>query len=232
LLALETATRVTSVALLRGEELLAEAASAGDRTAAEGLLVAVDSVLREAGADVAGLDAFAVSIGPGSFTGLRVGLATLKGLAFGSAQPVAAVPTLAALAYTASRRDLPVVPLLDARRGELYAGAFDLAGERPRALLEDGVYTPAELIERLPARCLLVGEGVPLCAAEIRAQLGEGILAAASEPAARHVGVLGARMLARGEGVAASAAVPRYVRRAEAEVKRTGQRFEPPTKPR
>jgi tRNA threonylcarbamoyladenosine biosynthesis protein TsaB len=226
LLALETATRTASVALLRGEELIAEETGRPDRTAAESLLPAVDAVLREGGAEVSWLDALAVSIGPGSFTGLRVGLATAKGLAFGSARPVVPVPTLAALAYTAPRRDLPVVPLLDARRGEVYAGAFDLTGGLPRPTMAEGVYTPAELIARLPARCVLVGEGVALCGAEICAGLGAGVLAVASDPAARHVGRLGARMLARGESVAPAAAVPRYVRRAEAEVKRTGQQFE------
>jgi tRNA threonylcarbamoyladenosine biosynthesis protein TsaB len=183
-------------------------------------------VLGKAGTDVSRLDAFAVSIGPGSFTGLRVGLATVKGLAFGSEQLVAPVSTLAALACAAPRRDLPVVPLLDARRGEVYAAAFDLAGDLPRPTLEEGVYTPAELVARLPARCVLVGEGVALCGDEIRAGLGEGALAVPGEPAARHVGVLGARMLARGEGVKAGETVPRDLRRAEAEVRRTGRRFE------
>jgi tRNA threonylcarbamoyladenosine biosynthesis protein TsaB len=227
LLALETATRVTSVALLLDEDLIAEEAGAADGAAAESLLPAVDAVLRKAGAGVAQLDAFAVSIGPGSFTGLRVGLATVKGLAFGSARLLAPVSTLAALACTAPRRDLPVVPLLDARRGEMYAAAFDFAGHLPRPILEEGVYTPAELVARLPARCVLVGEGVALCGAEIRAGLGAGVLAIPSDPAARHVGVLGARLLARGEGVPVGEAVPRYLRRAEAEVRRTGQRFEP-----
>jgi tRNA threonylcarbamoyladenosine biosynthesis protein TsaB len=232
LLALETATRATSVALLRGEELIAEETGAVDGTAAESLLPAVDAVLGRAGTGVSQLEAFAVSIGPGSFTGLRVGLATLKGLAFGSARLVAPVSTLAALACTAPRRDLPVVPLLDARRGEMYAAAFDFAGRLPRPILEEGVYTPAELVARLPARCVLVGEGAALCGAEIRAGLGTGALAIPSDPAARHVGVLGARLLARGEGVPVGEAVPRYLRRAEAEVQRTGRRFEPVPKAR
>jgi len=227
LLALETATRTTSVALCRGEELIAEETGAADRTAAESLLPAIDAVLRRAGLSAAQLECFAVSIGPGSFTGLRVGLATVKGLAFGSACPVAPVSTLAALACTAPQRDLPIVPLLDARRGEVYAAAFDFADCLPRPTLEEGVYTPAELAARLPPRCVLVGEGVALCGAEIRAELGAGIRTVPSDPAARHVGLLGARMLARGEGVNVDRAVPRYLRRAEAEVRRTGRRFEP-----
>jgi tRNA threonylcarbamoyladenosine biosynthesis protein TsaB len=231
LLALETATRTTSVALLRGEELVAEVTAPADLTAAEGLLPAVDAALRDGGSDVSDVAAFAVSIGPGSFTRLRVGLATAKGLAFGTPRPLVPVPTLAALAWAAKRRDAPVVPLLDARRGEVYAAAFDLGGDLPQLALPEGVYTPAELIARLPERCLLVGEGVALCGAEICAGLGAGAATGPADPAARHVGLLGARLLARGKGVPAAEAVPRYVRRAEAEVKRTGQRFEPPPKP-
>ena len=98
LLALETSGRVLSVALLRGEEVLAERQGARERPGAESLLPAVDEVLVRAGVRVADVEAFAVSIGPGSFTGLRVGIATVKGLAFGSGRPVAAVSSLAVLA--------------------------------------------------------------------------------------------------------------------------------------
>jgi len=227
LLALETATRATSVALLRGEELLAEESGESDRNAAETLLPAVDALLRGAGIAVSELAAFAVSIGPGSFTGLRVGLATVKGLAFGSDRLVLPVPTLAALADTAPRRDLPVAALIDARRGEMYAGVFDVSGELPETILPVGVFTPAELVAELPPECLLVGEGVPLFGPEIRQVRGPGVLLAPGDPRAAVVGRLGARMLARGGGLPAAGVVPHYVRRADAEVKRTGVRFEP-----
>lgn len=228
LLALETATRAASVGLLRGETLVAELFGAADRSAAESLLPAIDALLREADVEVSDLDAFAISIGPGSFTSLRVGLATLKGLAFGSRKPVVPVSTLAALACAAPRADLPVVPMLDARRGEVYAGVFDRSGDLPEALVAEGVYTPAELIAKLPERCLLVGEGNALCGDEIAQVLGAGVERSDAEPAASHVGALGARLLTRGGGIPAAEAVPHYLRRAEAEVKRTGERFEPP----
>jgi tRNA threonylcarbamoyladenosine biosynthesis protein TsaB len=227
LLAIETATRVASVALLRGEVLVGEVSGAPGRAAAEALLPAVDQLLREHDTVAGDLDAFAVSIGPGSFTGLRVGLATLKGLAFGTDRPVACVPTLAALAETVPRRDLPVAALLDARRAELYAAIYDLAEEGPRARLAEGVYGLPELFEQLPPDCVLVGEGAALFGSEIRERLGAGIAVAAGQASAAAVGRIGARMLARGEGVAAAAVVPRYVRRAEAEAKRTGEPFEP-----
>jgi len=227
LLAIETATRDTSVALLRGDELIAEACETEGAAAAETLLPAIDRLLRENEVTAADIDAFAVSIGPGSFTGLRVGLATLKGLAFGSDRPVARVPTLTALAWVSPRRDLPVAALLDARRGEMYAAVYDLDDRGPRGRLDEGVYAPHELIPHLPPECILVGEGASVFGSEIQDQLGAGVVVAGGLVSAAAVGWVGARMLARGEGVSATELVPRYVRRAEAEVQRTGERFEP-----
>jgi tRNA threonylcarbamoyladenosine biosynthesis protein TsaB len=232
LLAIETATRITSVALLRGDEPIAEACAAEGAAAAETLLPEIDRLLRENEVSAADLDAFAVSIGPGSFTGLRVGLATLKGLAFGSDRPVARVPTLSALAWVSRRRDLPVAALLDARRGEMYAAVYDLGDDGPQPRLDEGVYGPHELIPHLPPECTLVGEGAEVFGPEIRDQLGAGVAIAGGAASAAAVGSIGARMLARGEGVAAADLVPHYVRRAEAEVQRTGERFESPPRPR
>ena len=108
------------------------------RDAAESLLPAVEDLLRAAGCELAAIEAFALSIGPGSFTGLRVGIATVKGLAFGTPRPVAPVSTLAALAVGAGRADVPVVPMLDARRGEVYAAAYAGGGTLARPIVAEG----------------------------------------------------------------------------------------------
>jgi tRNA threonylcarbamoyladenosine biosynthesis protein TsaB len=206
-----------------------------DRHHAESLLPLVDALLAEAGVGLEAIARFAVSVGPGSFTSLRVGIATVKGLAFAGEQPVAPVSTLAALAHGArlpAGFANPVVALLDARRGEAYAAAFAREGdalEALPALLPESVYTPEELAKALPARCTLVGEGARLLGEAIAASLGpraELTLVGDAEPGAEAVGVLGARLLAAGGGVSAEALVPRYVRRAEAEVVRTGTRLE------
>ncbi len=228
ILAIESSTRVARAAVLRGAALLAEFAAEPTGSQSEQLLPAVDRALREAGVRVAALDAFAVSIGPGSFTGLRVGIATARGLAFGSGRPVAAVSTLAALASGVPSAGA-VASLLDARRGELYAAVFETGPEGPVAIVPEGVYTPEDFAARLPTRCTLAGEGVALFSGAAGARLGPGVRIAAHGPPgprAVDVGRLGARILARGEGIEASRLVPRYLRRAEAEVKRTGQRFE------
>jgi tRNA threonylcarbamoyladenosine biosynthesis protein TsaB len=226
LLAVETATRVLSVALLEGEALRAELSTVDPRAHAERLLPAIDALLAQAGVGLDAVGAFAVSIGPGSFTGLRIGLATVKGLAFDTGRPVAAVPTLAALAAGAGASE-PTAALLDARRGEVYAALWDPQSE---ALLLEGVYAPAELAALLPPRCaVLAAEDAGSAAAEVVARLGAGARLLAGPGAlarAWNVGRLGARLLARGSAVAAEALVPRYLRRAEAEARRTGEALE------
>jgi tRNA threonylcarbamoyladenosine biosynthesis protein TsaB len=229
LLAVETATPETSAALLRDGQLLAEERGAAGRPTAETLLPTVEQLLGRCAADLDAVEAFAVSIGPGSFTSLRIGLATIKGLAFGTGRPAVAVPTLRALARTAPAGAGPAVALLDARRGELYAAAFDAEGLAPAALLPEGVYSVASLCERLPAVCRLTGEGVAVCGEALRAALGPGVVCVPTQVGiarAAHVGALGAQLLAEGAGVDAARLVPHYLRRAQAEVVRTGQRFE------
>lgn len=227
LLAIESATGPASAVLWRDGESRGEEAAAPEAAAAAALLPAIDRLLRRAGVSVGQLAAFAIAIGPGSFTGLRIGVATLKGLAFGSPAPVAAVSTLAVLARSAGPGLEPVVALLDARRGEVYAGAFQREGEQPHPSLQDGVFTPEELIARLPACCRLVGDGAVLVHDRLSAALGPGVtLARESGLRARPVAELGARLLAQGAGIPAAELVPRYLRRAEAEVRRTGERFE------
>ncbi len=231
LLAVETATVATSVALLRGEEVLHEVPGAPGLPTAETLLPAIDALLALSGEPLEAVEVFAVSLGPGSFTSLRIGLATVKGLAFGDDRPAVAVPTLAALALAAPPGPGPAVGLLDARRGEVYGAAFGADGLEPDACLREGVYTPENLAAALPAVCRVVGEGVAICADALRSALGPGatwIEDDADAPRARYVGILGARLFRRGLAVDAASLVPHYVRRAQAEVVRTGEAYEAP----
>ena len=223
LLALETATAAPSVALWRGDALVAERAADPGRATAEALLPAVDALLAAAGTALAAVEGFAVSIGPGSFTGLRIGVATVKGLAFGTGRPAVAVSTLAAIAGHAPG-PAPVAAVLDARRGEVYAAGF--AGGAPAGWLPEGVIAIDSLAARLPAGCRVVGEGAPLCA---DALLGAAVTLALPpypETTARHVARIAALAWEHGGAISASDLAPRYLRRAEAEVKRIGLQFE------
>lgn len=228
LLALETATQVTSVAVLRDGEVAAELHQPEAVIHSERLLPAIDRVLAQAGIGIAEIEAFALSIGPGSFTGLRIGLATVKGLALGDLRPVAPVSTLAGLAAGAGEGGEPVAVLLDARRGQVYAGAYR-ASSFLEPIVAESVYHPEELAALLPRPCrVVVGEGAA-AAARTLAAAGAGIrLLPASRGVARatRVGRLGLALLAAGGAVTADALLPRYLRRAEAEARRLGQPLE------
>jgi len=224
LLAVETATAAPSVALWRGDSLLGERAADPGRATAEVLLPAIDALLAQARLALAAVEGFAVSIGPGSFTGLRIGVATVKGLAFGTGRRAVAVSTLAALAAHA-RGPGPVAAVLDARRGEIYAAGF--ARGVPADWLAEGVIAIDELAARLPPGTRVVGDAAPLCAEALRGADVELAPPPYPETTAHHVAALAARAWPRGGAVAAGDLAPRYLRRAEAEVKRTGLRFEP-----
>ena len=219
-----------SVALLDGDRLVAEITSEDARLHSERLLPAIDRLLALADATLDAVGAFAVSIGPGSFTGLRIGLATVKALAFDERRPVAGVPTLAALCAAAAGAPGPVAALLDARRGELYAAACAYAGEPVPSALADSVYTPDALAERLPRDAtLVIGEDAAPGAARLVALRPDLRALAPALGAARaaRVGRLGRALLAAGHAVPAAELVPRYVRRAEAEARRSGEALEP-----
>ncbi len=234
-LAIESATPQASVALLRGEQVLASEVGPSGQHHSESLLPMVDRVLSEAGVSLSKVNSFALSIGPGAFTSLRIGLATLKGLAFGSPSMAVGVSTLQVLALSAKRRGLvqgvsPLVAVLDARREEVYAAAYapDLVSDpNGEAILPPSVYTADELVKALPEGGELVGDGVAVVKKSL---IDEGPFSAEPEPpSAPHavsVGLLGQLLFDAGEGVPAGSLVPRYIRRAEAEAQRTASPLE------
>jgi tRNA threonylcarbamoyladenosine biosynthesis protein TsaB len=218
LLAIETACAPGGIALAHRGELLAEHLFAEGEQSGAALVPAIQALLRARGLGFADLDALALSVGPGSFTGLRVGLATALGLCFAHPHPVVPIGTLAALSLGA--RGAPqIAALLDARRGQLYAGLY---GPDAQPLLPERVCDPEPWLRELAARpgeLALLGSGVAPCAElarEIlgpRAQLQEG----PSGPRPAWLAELGERGLARGEARPAEQIRLSYLRRPEAE---------------
>ena len=159
ILAIETATRAGSIALAHGERVLS--ATSGDPSSSHStdLIENVDAVLREAGKTLHQVDVFAVAIGPGSFTGLRIGLATVKSFAVALNRKCVAVPTLAAVAYAAGRSDRTVA-LLPAGRGEVFAEMFSVT-DVVAPLDEAAHISPAKLLSKygLHKPVLWAGEG-------------------------------------------------------------------------
>lgn len=217
LLAIETATDLGSVALLDDERVIAERALGVARHHTASLLPALDGLLRERGTSIDEIASIALSIGPGSFTGLRVGLATALGLCFGTEREIVPVPTLAALSLQAGGRDR-ISPLLDARKGQVYAGAY---GPRAQVLVPDRVTDPGPWLEALRGSgpVALLGAGAELFADVIREVLGpDAVLLGpdAGRPRASTIGRLALEL----PSVPAAEVRLRYLRPPEAESRR------------
>lgn len=133
IIGLETSSPAASVAIAQNHHILADATLQSGAVYAEQLPGLLERTLAEAEITIQDVDGFAISIGPGSYTGLRVGLSLVKGLAFSTGKPMAAVPTLDAVAYNLPYCKYPIHVLLDARRGQVYAARYDMAdGELER----------------------------------------------------------------------------------------------------
>ena len=221
ILGMDTAGRTMSVAVMQDDTLLYESHQAAGLTHSETLLPAVDSALKAVGLTCADIDLIGVCAGPGSFTGLRIGLATAKGLAFPLNTPCAGVSTLEALALCHSGEGT-VLPALDARRGEVYWSAFDLATHR--RLAQDTAAPAAslaEFIESCKKPLYFVGDGAALCYTRFKDVPGV-LPCPAALAAGRGAGVcLAAKAMAeRGETCPPAALLPDYHRLSQAERER------------
>lgn len=221
ILGIDTAGRTMSVALLENDTLLCEQTLATGLTHSETLLPTVDAVLKAAGKTCADIDLFGVCAGPGSFTGLRIGLATVKGLAFVNNTPCAGVSTLEALALP-QQGEGTVLCALDARRGEVYWAAFDLA---THARLTPDAAQPVDALTDFVSNCkkplFFVGDGAQLCYNKFGAQ--PGVLScppSLQAPRALGICLAALRMQADGETCPPEALRPQYLRLSQAERER------------
>lgn len=161
-LAVDTATRSCSVALMNEDHLVAEFTLLRRQTHSRHLMAMIADLLDASGETPAAIDGFAVTHGPGSFTGLRIGSSTVKGLAEALQRPMAGVSTLAALAMQALPADKLVCPVIDARRKEVYAGAYRLKNGVPTAVAEEQVLAPEQVAARFDEPCIYIGDGALL----------------------------------------------------------------------
>ncbi|HEX9020038.1 MAG TPA: tRNA (adenosine(37)-N6)-threonylcarbamoyltransferase complex dimerization subunit type 1 TsaB [Nitrospirota bacterium] len=230
ILGIETSTKTGSVAVVSEKGVVAQYSLNIEVTHSERLMSTVDRVLRDTGIAVASLDGFAVSIGPGSFTGLRIGLAAVKGLALATGKPVAAVPTLEALAWNIPYAAHPVCPLLDARKNEVYAALYRFEGKALVHVMAEAVAPLAALEGRISGKTIFTGEASRLFRENIEKQFGERALFAplsAILPSAATVAELGFLIIENGRLADLDSLTPMYIRRPEAEVaweKRTQSR--------
>ena len=220
LLTIDTSTTTCSVALTDDTRLLAEFLFDCDKILSRQLLKNIDGVLKGAGLGVDLLDGIAVAVGPGSFTGLRVGAATVKGLALASNKPVVGFSSLAMLALNLPWAAYQVCPMLDARKKEVYTALYR-CGELPAVLSNDCVMPPADFLDGITEKTIFVGSGALKYRDLITAKLGEMAVFAPAhchQPRASAGALLAQYAFTHGEVVPASALNPVYIRPSEAEM--------------
>lgn len=172
ILALDTATDSCSVAATEDGRVAAELTIRKNQTHSRHLMELVDSVLQIAGFGAADLDGLAVSIGPGSFTGLRIGISTIKGLAHALDKPVVGVSTLEALARQCSQTSFLICPMLDARKGEVYTATYRFDADELVQQTTARAMQPEALTDHIKSPCLFIGTGARLYRQTIVAAAG------------------------------------------------------------
>jgi tRNA threonylcarbamoyladenosine biosynthesis protein TsaB len=230
ILGVDTSTSYGSLGLIEDDKVVAEYVLLRDETHSTRLVPAIQALLKEARLVLDEIDGMAVSLGPGSFTGLRVGLSAVKGLALAAERSVVGVPTLDALASNLPFTPYVICPILDARKGDVYSALYKDGG---RGLVEQltpyEVLSPLRLLEKIPLEeTIFLGDGVEVYGELIKERLGAKALFA--PPHLRFlrgstVAEIGLQRFKRGEQDDISSLVPIYVRPSDAEIKlRQGKR--------
>lgn len=223
ILAIDTATMVSSVAVADKDRLLAELTVQTRLTHSETLLPHVEQALKLAGVEKAALEGVAVSLGPGSFTGLRIGLAAAKAIAYGLDIPIFGIPTTEALAWHYPVPGVAVVPFIDAQKGNVYSAVYQWQEEGFAEISPVQVYTMEEALELCgaqPVHVLAVGDMAVKRLAG-REDLPSNVQVPPPHvvmPRAANVAMAGLKRLAAGQEDSVMNLEPVYIRRSEAEV--------------
>ncbi len=223
ILAVDTTTPSGSVAVLDGTRLIAEIAVESATTQSSRLLTSVDFLLGALDLKITDIAGYAVAPGPGSFTGIRIGLSTVKSFAFASGKPVAPVSSLQALAWKAKDSgNRWVCPMLDAKKGEIYAALYEIEEGRMKEIMGQGVYAPEGFLALFSGRrnVLFIGNASALYQAKIRKALGQKAMFSLRSPfIAYEIGRLGYDLLEAKKGISSAALEPLYFRKSQAEEK-------------
>ncbi len=221
ILGIETATMTGSVALLSEDRLMAEYTLHSGVTHTERLLSAIDHLMQAAGLTMAALDAIAVSKGPGSFTGLRIGITTAKSLAYSLQTPVVAIPSLDALAAQYVFTPMLLCPILDARKREVYTAFYRNTGAAVQRVSDYAVIAPDLVLQAITEPVLFLGDGVFRYRDIITTTLGalaHFADAAHGLPRAGLIAQLGALRLQHGDTDQCFDLTPLYIRKSDAEI--------------
>ncbi len=221
-LGIDTSGKLSSVALIKRGKVLGERFLPLGITPSQGLLSAIDELLRAAACNLSQLDGIALAIGPGSFTSLRVGVSIVKGLAWVHQKPVAGINTLDALAQRSAGCPDLICSLLNAQQGQVYAALYRWQDKKLLKLSGDLLISPADLAARIKEGVYFLGAGLAVYQEQLQTALGE--LAGFADsgfyyPQGAIIAQLGSRRFKLGQAISPQTLSPYYIRRPAAEVK-------------
>lgn len=223
LLAIESSGLVASIALMTEDKLIGEYTTNFKKTHSQTLLPMMDEVVRMTGISLDAVDAIVISGGPGSFTGLRIGAATAKGLGLALDKPLVNVPTVDALAYNLYGTNQTICPIMDARRQQVYTGLYTFEGDSFRVLCPQKAVSIGDIVEEVNGigkPVVFLGDGVPVHQAYIREHIQVPCSFAPPHLNAQRAGALAALgkiYFEEGRTETADEHVPDYLRLSQAE---------------
>jgi tRNA threonylcarbamoyladenosine biosynthesis protein TsaB len=221
ILAVDTATRSCSVAVVQEKSLLAEMTTVRKQTHSKHLMEMINRVMDLSGLPLSELDGFAVTSGPGTFTGLRIGISSVKGLASASGKPVVGVSSLESLAVQACFLPYLICPLIDARRGEVYFSRYRFQNGHLKKEVDEQVFPPEKAVFDLNEACLFIGDGALLYQKMILNKMGKSAFFASSFQntiRASTVAYLSMNRFKNEDTDDVGKFVPHYIRRSDAEL--------------
>lgn len=223
ILGIDSSGLVASVALLQDEELIGEYTINYKKTHSQTLLPMLDEVVKMVEADLGNIDAIAVAAGPGSFTGLRIGSSTAKGLGLALKKPIVPISTIEGLAYNMYATDGVICPIMDARRNQVYTGIYCFEDDTLKELWKPCAVPVTELIEKLNEigrRVIFTGDGIPVFREMLKENLNLECMFAPPHLARQRAGAiasLGALYYQQGKYEDAAEHKPSYLRLSQAE---------------
>lgn len=223
ILAIDTATASLSVAIVEGETVLSQVTLCRGETHSRHLMPTIETILAICGLEIDAIDGFAVTHGPGSFTGLRIGVSTVKGLAGATGKPVVGVSSLDALALQATGSTCLICSLIDARRQEVYYAHYRMKAGRLHTEIQARVGPIEEALPSAESECLFIGNGACTHIQLIKQKMGsqahfaswaQNIIQAAS------VAQLGRAKFETDAGEDVASLAPNYIRKPDAETQK------------
>ena len=219
ILAIDTSALTATAAVLADDTLLGEISTTTKLTHSQTIMPMIDELLKKVSLDITDIDLFACSQGPGSFTGLRIGIGTIKGLSYGLGKEVVGVSTLEALAHNITFTDCIISPIMDARRGQVYNALYKYDNgtlkceEEPRALSVE------ELCSEITEKTIFVGDGVKVHREKISSLLGDKAIFAPPQHCLQRAGSVAHAALNK-ETLDAAELTAVYLRKPQAERER------------